>query len=178
MRTTSHFIGLKLRAEYLADLFVDIYKLLEANGVLDCVVFQNLATVHITLCYLDEEINRDYFRDRLREFKGKVCLDRVGSFNDERIFYLGCEISESLLSEYEWYQEIFMNDAVDTDLDFIPHVTLFRVVDRIKFGSVRNKVLRLVEDYIERLEGLDLNDGIGLFAVNSKFQPELQVEIG
>lgn len=177
MKTTSHFIGIKIKSLLLADLFTELYELFEANDVLDSVVFQNINSCHITLCYLDDDINEKYFLDRIRRFGSRVVLDRAGSFQDERIFYLGSKLIDDMENEYKWYQDIFKNDTVDTDLDFVPHVTLFRVTDKLKFANVRNKALRVIEDHLVKLEDIDLNNGIGLFAVNSNFQPELQLEL-
>lgn len=60
---------------------------------------------------------------------------------------------------------------------FIPHITLFKIRNMSIFLSVRNALGNIIREELEKLAFADIFDHIGLFAVNSEFCPEIQVEI-
>lgn len=178
MKVTSYFIGLEVRSQVLADLFVDLYEYFDECGCLDIVEFQNPLSVHITLYYLDKLIDEKLVQDGLRDVEGKFELDELGDF-DGQIFYLTGAGLDGLKTEFERYKVLFSNEVLENGLEFVPHVTLFRVLDKKSFEGVRKGVVLLVKDFLGHLGARNASEGrVSLYKVNSSFRPELQVKIG
>lgn len=178
MKATSYFIGLEVWSEVLTDLFVNLYEYFDECGCLDIVEFQNPLSIHITLYYLDKLIDEKLVQDGLRDVVGKFELDELRDF-DGRIFYLTGSGLDGLKTEFERYKGLFPNEVFENELEFVPHVTLFRVLDKKRFEEVRKGVGLLVKEFLGDLGVRSVSEGrVSLYKVNSSFRPELQVKIG
>ena len=178
MKVTSYFIGLEVRSEVLADLFVGLYQYFDECGCLDIVEFQNPLSVHLTLYYLDNLIDEKLIQDELRDVEGEFGMNELGDFNGQ-IFYLTGSGLNGLKTEFERYKVLFPNDVFENGLEFVPHVTLFRVLDKKRFEEVRKGGQLLVQEFLEDLGARSVSEGrVSLYKVNSSFWPELQVKTG
>jgi lipopolysaccharide biosynthesis glycosyltransferase len=72
MQTASHFIGIELKAELCSDIFVKVYNYLTENNIENSLLFQNPLSPHITIYYLEKDIDLDSKKEikkYLKEFK-------------------------------------------------------------------------------------------------------------
>lgn len=60
---------------------------------------------------------------------------------------------------------------------FVPHITLFKIRNTGIFLSVRKELENIMREELEKLASVDIFDRIALFVVNSRFRPEIQVEV-
>lgn len=59
METTSHFIWIEIKSEIISNIFVETYKYLKKNNIENSILFQNPISSHITLYYLEKDINKN-----------------------------------------------------------------------------------------------------------------------
>lgn len=186
MHTTSHFIGLKLKSGLLSDLFVRLQQALENDP--DALEFQNILSVHITLFYLPKELtqnDRENIRNALRHFdtdsleRGLKGFDYFGDSHAPRLCYLVPRTGK-LTDWNALLQKTFpehMDIPDNTHPVFIPHITLFKIRNMSIFLLVKETLENIMREELEKLASADIFDRISIFAVNSGFRPEIQVEI-
>lgn len=63
MQITSYFIGLAIRPEYVSDIFVKIYDYIRQHSIESICSFQNPLSPHITLYYVDKDIDMRMKKD-------------------------------------------------------------------------------------------------------------------
>lgn len=71
MQRTSHFIWIKLRAELLSNIFIEVYKYIKENNIENSIFFQNPLSPHITLYYLEKDIDnntKDEIKSHIQNF--------------------------------------------------------------------------------------------------------------
>lgn len=185
MQTTSHFIGLKLKPELFSDLFVRLQRTLGDHT--DALEFQNILSVHITLFYLPQELtlhDEEKIQDTVRRLdagllnQGLQGFDYFGDPETPRLCYL-IPHTDKLTDWNALLQKTFPeHQDIPDNLHpvFIPHITLFKIRNMSIFLLVRNALENIMREELEKLTFADIFDHIGLFAVNSGFHPEIQVE--
>lgn len=177
MKTTSHFIGIQLKASYLADLFVELYDYFNhKNGIIE---FQNPNSFHITIYYLPSSIDYKKFV-KLDSINTKITLNDIGYFGPkgkEIICYLTNNNLDFLEEEFNKYKELFPNDVSENDLDFVAHATLFRIKDSARYNIHKSEVDEIINKHLLKISSTDLYEDILLYKVNSNYRPELQLPV-
>jgi hypothetical protein len=74
MKTTSHFIGIELQAAIFSNLFIEVYKYCKENNIQNSIIFQNPLSPHITLYYLEKDIN-EITKQEIKEYIQKLNID-------------------------------------------------------------------------------------------------------
>jgi 2'-5' RNA ligase len=185
MKTTSHFIGIKLKSEYFVSLYTELQKLLwEKRDILE---FQNILSIHITLYYLPPTLSSDHLH-QIQRFKDyfwrkKVTLTGYSYFGDSthwKLYYLKPDNSNEYLNTYNHelrtiFQEF--NTIIDNTYSFIPHITLFKVRDWSAYEDISKEVEGILNNYLWEIENVDIYESFELFQVNSKFAPEIQISV-
>lgn len=176
---TSHFIAISLYPQHLAQLFIDLYSLLHKS---DSVIFQNPNTVHITIYYLPSQINYQLVQNILPTIQTPIYLSSSNYFqkqNTDFICYLTSENLGLLKSYFDKLSMKLPNEVPENKLKFIPHVTLFRIINPSKFAPYKKQVNRIIQTHLQKISKINLSQSpqTDLYAVSSAFQPELQIRL-
>ncbi len=67
MKTTSHFIWIEIKSKLFCDIFIQVYKYIKENSIENSISFQNPLSPHITLYYLEKDIEEDN-KKNIKEF--------------------------------------------------------------------------------------------------------------
>ncbi|MGP1583135.1 MAG: hypothetical protein ACTTH6_02835 [Candidatus Altimarinota bacterium] len=184
MIKTSQFIGLKLKVEYFANIFIEIKDLL-GDKEKEILEFQNPLSLHITVYYLPgktTEIENKKIKDlidNISQQKIKISMKKLEYFGDN-IAYISYDDFENLEKINNLLKSKFIdyNSIVDNSYNsFVPHTTLFKIKDYGKFLLYKNDIENIVVKNIEKMQNYDYIENFHLYAVNSTFTPELQVII-
>lgn len=185
MNITSHFIGVKLRSEFLVDIYVVLQKALWSDT--NALEFQNILSTHITLYYLPADIceeDVDAIQKSLESFSQfPVNITGFSYFPTQelpQLCYLVPDDSSSALSSlHTQLKHVFpMYESVpENRLNYIPHITLFKIRDMEGFLRRRAELEEVLKTELARIRLLDLFESFRLFRVNSHFKPEIQIEV-
>jgi len=186
MEITSYFIAVDLKIEKLKKIFLQVEKFLKSRSLDKDIILQNYDTPHITLYYLNK--NCDYKNIKYDLIKFKSSINHKIFIKDFSYFYrydkeFICYLKPSSCKDFSNYH-IFFNWkykdfwAIDNDLDFIPHISLFKILDNKLFLVYKTAIENFIKNEIENLNELDINNySISLYGVNSNLVPELQFKI-
>jgi len=184
MQITSCFIAVDLQIEKLKNLFLQIAKYLKSRSLEKDIILQNYDTSHITLYYLNKNCNYKTIKKELWNFKinKQIFIEDFSYFyryDKEFICYLKPSFSEDFSNYnifFNWKYKDFW--ASDNDLVFIPHISLFKILDNKLFLIYKTEIENILKTEIEKLKELDINNySISLYWANSNFVPELQFKI-
>jgi 2'-5' RNA ligase len=188
MQTTSHFIWIELKAELFSDIFVKVFNYIKKNNILNSVLFQNPLSMHITLYYLEKNIDletKKEIKEYIKTFDIRNII-KLNWFN----YFSNWEWNKSLLY-FTTKTKLFLEDyrnkihmkynrnyIEDNNLNFFPHITFMKIEDSKIFEKHRENIENIVNKEIKKVNGLDLNTRkIFIYAVNSRFKKEIQVKI-
>ena len=188
MKITSHFIWIELKAELFSNIFVKVYKYTKENNIEDSLLFQNPLSLHITLCYLEKDIEDNTKSDIKEYIKGFDINDsiKLSWFNyffrwewNRFILYF---ISKTDLPLEEYRNNLhnkYNKDYLkDNSFVFSPHITFLRIQDSKVFEKHREKIESIINKELQKVSDLDCNTkGIFLYAVNSQFKGEIQIKL-
>ncbi len=73
--------------------------------------------------------------------------------------------------------EFGYNDVIENGWKYVPHMTLFKILDQKKFKNYKSGIEEIVNLWLKDNLLEDFFYGFGLFLVNSKFRPEIQILI-
>lgn len=187
MKITSHFIGIKINSEVFVDLFVSLQQYLEKNGLEGIIELQNIYSLHVTLYYLKKELSSEERKDIKHTIQ-----DITQSHNDfmltggdlsylkkdekDYLGYITClevdalqKINEGLALKYK------QNQVVENQYMYIPHISLFRIINTEMFEKNKEYVKDLINKNLDEIRNENLFRGFYLFKVNSEFHPEIQL---
>ncbi|RLC33706.1 hypothetical protein DRH14_04415 [Candidatus Shapirobacteria bacterium] len=187
--TTSHFIGIKLKASPFVPLFVDLQTYLFKNDISSIIQLANIHSLHVSLYYLEKKLTpneREMIPKTIQKIsQGKInrhlSLNKLSFFKDatsDILAYLTTkedglltEINESLRITYR------RDDIVDNSYNFIPHITLFKVLKSHSFSRHKNDITSIINKFIDKFSNLNLYKRPCLFEVCSKFYPEIEISL-
>ena len=187
MKITSHFIAIELKSEIFESLYSKIQVFLSKNKIEDILVFQNIDTIHITLYYLDNNLDlnskvniKNIIWDI--DIKENIFINDFKYFyrkNKEFLLYLKPESKIDFLEKRNILDMEFKNNsAINNDLDFISHITFFKILDYKKYNDYKSDIEKIIYDELNKTRNFNINTkNMYLYAVNSHFSPELQVII-
>ncbi len=187
MQTTSHFIGVELKSENFADIFVKVYEYLKENTIEESVVLQNPLSPHITLYYLENNIALNDIASIKSDIQGldvwsPIHLTWIDYFfrgDDRFVLYFDTKTDIDL----ESYRNILHNtykrtQVEDNSFAFSPHVTFLKILDSSTFETHRVNIEKIISEEIEKIKHLDINSWkVYLYAVNSTYKEEIQIKI-
>ena len=179
MKITSYFVWIKLNPSILVDLFVDIFSYLKENSLENIIEFQNPLSCHITLYYFSNKINENLLKDDIQSlfFDDEIKITWCKYFYREEkefICYLFPKENENFYKLNKFFSDKFQEKKVfENSLDFVPHITLFKIKDYWRFLEHKKNI----ESIINNKKLIFKDNEIKLYAVNSNFVPEIQVEL-
>ena len=187
MKTTSHFIWIELKTELFSNIFVEVYKYTKENNIEDSLLFQNPLSPHITLYYLEENIE-DIIKDEIKEYIKKFDINdeiTISWFNyffrwewNRFVLYFISKINLPLEDYRNNLHEKYNRSYVeDNSFNFSSHITFLRIKNNKVFEEHRENIENIINHELEKINNLDLNTrNIFLYAVNSKFKEEIQIK--
>lgn len=187
MEITSYFIGTKITSRTFVNLFVSLQQYLKDNNLTSAIEIQDIHSLHITLYYFSKEI-LTYELDSLKKSISvlnsdnknfRITAENFAYFKQDGIDYL-CYITCSQTKKLEKINNQFSNqykkdDIVDNQYKYIPHISLFKVLNHNDFIIHKDKINSIIEKELKEIKDENVFDGFFLFAVNSKFHPEIQL---
>ncbi len=188
MKTTSHFIWIELKSELLSDLFVKTYNYIKENNIEKSILFQNPLSPHITLYYLEKDIEKNT-KEEIKEYIKKIDInDRISIswFNyffrwkwNRFVLYFTSKTNLPLKKYRDILDNKYNRDYVeDNGFNFSPHITFIKIQDSKTFENHRENIENIINEELKKIQNLDLNTkNIFLYAVNSKFKEEIQIKL-
>lgn len=188
MQTTSHFIWIELKSELFSDIFVKIYNYIKENNIENSVLFQNPLSPHITLYYLEKDIE-DKTKEKIKEYIKFFEINdsiKLNWFNyffrwewNRFVLYFTSKTTLPLKDYRNNLHDKYNRDYVeDNSFDFSPHITFLRIKDSKIFENHRENIENILNDELQKISDLDINTrNIFLYAVNSQFKEEIQIKL-
>lgn len=186
MSNTSHFIGIKINSRVFVNLFVQLQQYLKINDAEQAIELQNIHSLHVSLYYLQEEIP---FQERtnientitiLTKLHKNFILtpNHIAYFKKNESDYLGyisCFQVQELSKLNNQLAEEYKKDQIpDNQYIYIPHISLFRIMNHNLFISHKGNIDNIIEQLLNSINKDNLFQGFFLFEVNSQFHPEIQ----
>lgn len=106
-------------------------------------------------------------------------MGMFGGEDDPKVYFL----SPDQIDELAIFQKLFLEgypdlkDFAENTLDFIPHMTLFRVMDRELFLEKREEVASFLNEKCQEISQNKYPLSLHVFSVYSQFHPEIQIQI-
>lgn len=188
MKTTSHFIWIPLKSEIFSDIFSSVYSYLEQNNIQDSIIFQNPLSVHITLYYLEKNIDTittEEIKKYIQKFdiKNSISVSWFDYFFrwewNRFALYFTSKTNLNLENYRNDLHEKYNRDYVeDNNFTFFPHITFLRIQDNKIFEKHRKNIENIINKELQKINNVDVNTrNISLYAVNSQFREEIQVKL-
>lgn len=189
MNISSHFIGVCIDDKYVSAMITELGAYIREHSLVDAIVVQDIRSLHITLYYLDaslksgdlEDIKADCYNLTAHGYgiaEAPFVVKYFGEAGGERVCYLRpnnvdmlTKCNEILASKYRF------DKIAENMLAFVPHITLFRIVDPKRFASHKIKLEMIIDQYLGYLSASNCAGKIQLYAVDSSVSPELQIPI-
>lgn len=187
MKTTSHFIWIAIKPEIFSDVFVWVNAYLQKHDIENCISFQNPISTHITLYYLEEKIleqDTENIKRNISEFdiSWDIFVTWIKYFYreaDKYVLYFTSKTSVPLKKYRDLlHQQYNKTEVVENSYDFSPHITFLKILESTVFEEHRENIERIMVTEIKKLQNVNIsNKNVSLYAVNSRFNPEIQIKI-
>ncbi len=187
MQTTSHFVWIEMNPKLLSDIFVNVYKYLKENDILESVNIQNPLSSHITLYYLEKDLwdpDKDNVRNNISvlDVSNDIYLTWINYFfrwENKFVLYFTTQ-TEMPLKDYRdtLHKKYNRVDVEDNSFEFSPHITFLRILDAEVFENHRINIESIIFGEIKKLNDTNISSKqVWLYAVNSTFREEIQIKI-
>ena len=179
--TTSFFIGVDIENTYFLELFHLLNEYIKNNKLEEIIELQNLLSLHITLCYFDKEYvlkNVDIIIEDIALFnktKLQIQIGNIEYFNNSTGYLSIVNKSDLEHINSELWNKYSANRVLENRYSYIPHITIFKVKNKEVFKRHIEKVNEIIQDFLLTISGMSIYNEVYLYAVNSKFTPELQL---
>lgn len=186
MQTTSHFVWIWIRSELFSDLYVKLYKYLKDNWLENILTFQNILSLHITLYYFPKDL------ENLEELEIKNLINSIDNDlnikeswfryfernNEKIIWYIYWNSPIDLKKIFLEFHKIFNKiEVFENNLDFVPHITFFRIKDSEKYELNKGNIEKIINEELINMKNINLfNWKINLYKVSSNFPWEIQIK--
>ena len=188
MKTTSHFIWIELKAEFFSNIFVEVFNYIKENNIENSILFQNPISPHITLYYLEKDINlkdKDEIKEYIKSFEINDYI-KLNWFNyffrwewNRFVLYFKSTTDIPLKNYRDNLHNKYNRHYIeDNSFDFSPHITFLKIKDSKIFENHRENIENIVNEELQKINEVDINTkNIFLYAVNSKFKEEIQIKL-
>lgn len=183
MKSTSNFLGITLDKSKFKALFDSLNKYSKENNLQKIIEIQNQDSVHITLYYLDKDINKSVLKqikDDLSVLNKKnisIFLKKVFFFKKENKNYL-CYLSPNSIEELEkinlYLKQKYISNAIDNNYKYIPHITIFKILDFSIYKQHKKNILKIINTFLSKNNKTNLYQSFNLYSVDSTKSPEKQ----
>ncbi|MDB4978776.1 MAG: hypothetical protein JWM56_962 [Candidatus Peribacteria bacterium] len=188
LKPTSHFIGFKLKIEAFIGLYVRLQQFLDENNLEGCIEMQNILSLHTTLYYFEAEIPlndfiaiEDFvstFRDSEQKYIISISgFDYFKREEKEILLYLKPENTSLSTLQKQLASQFQRNAIIDNQFGFIPHVSLFKILDTDTFQKYRLQIEEIVSQCLTGISTMDVCKRLHIFAVYSQTRPEIQLSL-
>lgn len=179
MKITSHFVWLEIISEKFIDLFYALQKYLRENNIENILEFQNILSLHITLYYLWENIPENFvFPKNISQHIEFIKFDYFQKEKRESICYWKAKNPEFLKNIFdELHLKYYQKNIFENTLDYIPHITFFKIKDFLEFQKHKINIEKILEQEGKKISWNITTGNIFLYKVNSEFSPEIQIKI-
>jgi 2'-5' RNA ligase len=165
-----------------------LQKYFKEHDLEKAVEFQNILSLHITLYYLDKEIDAANKEQLVADIASLaeskdftlsgLKVRYFGEPGKERVCYIGCADNSTLTETNAFFAEKYsLNQIPENQLSFVPHISLFRISDPDSFTPHRTAVDEIINRNIQSIDTSSLVTGPHLFQVSSLFRPEVQIAL-
>ena len=187
MKITSHFIAIELKSEIFESLYSKIQVFLSKNKIEDILVFQNIDSIHITLYYLDNKLDLQN-RNDIKKFiwniniKENIFINEFKYFyreNKKFLLYLKPKSKIDFLDKRNILDMEFKNNsAINNDLEFISHITFFKILNFEKYSVYKTYIEKIIYKELNKIKIKNISTKkLYLYAADSSFREELQIKI-
>jgi 2'-5' RNA ligase len=183
MKITSTFLGITLKESLFKELFNSLKKYLKENNLEKSIEIQNSNSIHITLYYLDANLNKIILKNIksdllvLNKKNISVFIDSVKFFKRNQSDYI-CYLSpfkKDILEDINLsLKQKYKSKAMDNNYQYIPHITIFKINNFLDYKSHKKNILKIIKKFISEINKTNFYDSFNLYAVNSNKSPEEQ----
>lgn len=187
LKRTSHFIGFKLDSEAFVDLYVRLQQFLHENNLRECIEIQNILSLHTTLYYFESDIPvkdlagiEDFISAFRKKKKNAISIKGFEYFRSEgkeNLFYLKPENDSFSVLKQQLVTRFQRGTVANNQHAFIPHVTLFKIIDLNTYQKYRPHFEKIVHQCLEEIGSMDVCEDLHFFAVYSQAKPEIQISL-
>lgn len=188
MTITSHFIGMVIKKEYFMDLFNDLSEYLLNNNIKNKIELQNIDSLHITLYYLEKDISGEVYKLKADLKIYEKNSKNLGVFIEKNEYFKRngqLFLSYFSIKNQDWLIKINKemgrkykkDNLADNMCIYIPHLSLFKIVDSKLFKRHKEKIEKIVNSHLENIKVKNVLKAICMFAVDSTTKPETQIPI-
>ena len=187
MLVTSHFLAVSLNPVLFVDLFIDLQSFFRQQGIEAFVELQNPLSIHVTLYYLPQVLTAKESEDIHQFLAGarknyhNLAIYMTGfdffKMNLGRLCYLIPSAHLELKKLNHQLRTICPNEVVNNKYDYQPHVTLFQIKDTEVFTRYADQINDIITSHIPKLQNSNSFYAFNLYAVNSKYSPQVQLVV-
>lgn len=186
MKPTSHFLGICLKSKIYEKFFIELQEYFKKNKIADAIEMQNILSLHITLYYFGPNIksiktdltkslsllrkNRLVIHPTTQSYFSQNGNSTVCYLTPSNINFLG-KLNKEIDRKYH------LDKIVENTYSFVPHITIFRIIDHKKFNAHKKNVNYIVNKFLSKNKKGNTFNGFHLYEVNSKFKPEIQTRV-
>lgn len=185
MNVTSHFLAITLKQRFFADLFVDLQIFFREKKIESCIELQNPLSLHITVYYLAQTLsieesdtisnfldtNRKKYQDM------RIYINQFNFFKKDGIDHLGYLVPaphEELPVLNQQCRSLLPNTVNNNMYEYTPHITLLTIKDTTLFHTHKSDINKIIQSHLKRIASINVFEGINLYAVNSRYSPQIQ----
>ncbi|MDQ3239747.1 MAG: AKAP7 2'5' RNA ligase-like domain-containing protein [bacterium] len=187
MEITSHFVGVSLNNLLFADLFVDLQTYLKNNSIEECLTLQNPLSLHITLYYFPKDIVKvemtnikEIIKAISHTTRPEIQINGFNYFKQGEQAYL-CYLSplhcEKLQDINDKFRGSFANTVTNNTHSYAPHITFFHINNYNIFTIHKAKLESIMGLHLIKIQKENVFTGFNLYAVNSYYEPQIQIVI-
>lgn len=186
MNITSHFIGIELENELFNDLFDTLDKYLHDNDIWDAIVLQDRKSLHITLYYLEKDLESELIEDikkrtQLCDVSSNIYVDWCDYFyrnENKYVLFANIKTDIDVKAIRNMFHNIYLRDFIEENcFDFHAHMTIWKITNPWIFEKHRNSIEKIILGEFWNLENININTGnVCIYSVDSTKSPELQVQ--
>ena len=163
-------------------MYIWLQKILWKRG--DIVEFQNPLSSHINVGYFSDTLpeNPEKIFEKYNKKEIEIFFSRVGMFGgteNPKVYFLSPNQTDTLSTFQKWFFEGYpdLRSFSENKLEYVPHMTIFRVIDLTLFLEKKDQVDRFLDDFLLGFSKTLFPVKLTVFMVHSDFSPEIQIPL-
>ena len=186
MKKTSHFIWIELKSQLFVNVYNKIYEYIKINNIENIVTLQNILSIHITLYYLEKNLNKT---DKIiiKKDISKLDLEKdiyvswfdyfLRKWNKLVLYFTPKTDLDFKCIRDKFHNKFNRNKVYDNSFDFLPHITFLKINNSDIFEKHITNIENILKKEIYKLTDENINSNKAyLYSVNSKFKEEIQIQ--